>query len=618
MDKNKNRTDLLAAGRKKLQQFRQKNSKGNNSKSSGKSGKSGRDASAGADDEAAVTPQNAVDGAIHDTVANDSVATTDELSGKAGIVETATPAGTAHIPIEDSGEDDTKSAQSVDEEVLHKGGSSSLLHEDGKHNVPGTSDPMIPKERFADSSIPLPLTVDFSSQLERQLGEEQVTDVGTMQEVGSSSGYQIDKVGLKQLVEDLSIYSNEFVETAGDDKITDSGNALTEEATHIATQVSEPNDASLSGFVTNDADEAQERNDHSVGTCTLPEPVEVLAVSVEVAGQEREGLSSGSTNEVKKDMLDESSGYGVDNNEDTRASFVVIDAERSLELKIDDTETSLGCKQVDLSSGLDGSLIKLSQLAEILRILDEEEFRFLFMSRESSLDKYRDTHKMKNDESIDHESFERLKEQLYVASFSKDASHLMLSEHQKLIDEISEANASSIEVQRKNEVFAEEIAQCRYELQEVLSQREELQKQLRFSKAELESFAAKVDELQNKLEMTQGDMSSLSSELFDSRNSVEALQSENEKLNGSLKMISEEKRTLLEENQNIVHENEKFTGELAQCKASLDSLQKDIVVLTENLNLLGDERMRLEEEKDALICENTKLLADLAEHIRVQ
>lgn len=39
MDKNKNRTDLLAAGRKKLQQFRkQKDTKG--SKSSGKSGKS--------------------------------------------------------------------------------------------------------------------------------------------------------------------------------------------------------------------------------------------------------------------------------------------------------------------------------------------------------------------------------------------------------------------------------------------------------------------------------------------------------------------------------------------------------------------------------------------------
>ncbi|KAL0324009.1 UNVERIFIED_CONTAM: hypothetical protein Scaly_2368000 [Sesamum calycinum] len=184
-----------------------------------------------------------------------------------------------------------------------------------------------------------------------------------------------------------------------------------------------------------------------------------------------------------------------------------------------------------------------------------------------------------------------------------DAFHIQLSEEQKLIDEISAVNNSLIEVQGKNEIFAEEIVQSRYELQKVVEEKEEIQKQLHFSKAEVEGFAAKVNELQSKLEMAQGEVSSLSLELADCRNLVEVLQTENENLNGSFKTMTEEKNKLTEEKGIILLENEKMTEELADSKASVESLQ----------TLLRDGRRRLEEENDSMVRENSKLLANLAE-----
>ncbi|KAI3468410.1 hypothetical protein Pfo_025073 [Paulownia fortunei] len=622
MEKNKNRTDLLAAGRKKFRQ--KKDSKGNNSKFSGKAGKSGRDTTASAATEAAVTQQHATDGerSMHDaedtialsesssrvdSVTIDTAAATDELSEKAGIFERASLAGAAEFPLEGSGVDETRLNQSaddgcdVDSGVPWKDGSSSLVLEDVKYNVPGASDTMILEEKSAESSTSL--LIDFSSELERQHAEEQLTDVGAMQEVGSSSGNQIDKGMVSQLEGDGSLSLYDFNETAGDNTVADSGNTPAEEEIHVATLLSKTDDASLTGSATNYAEEAPEGHDHSVVTGPLTESGMVSTVSSIVTGQQREGILAGLSNEEKTEMLNESGSHGGFHSEGTQGSSGFSGAERFSEFKTNDTAKSLGCKQVDLSSVLDGSVVKLSQLAEILRILDEDEFRFLFMSRESSLEKFRDTDQMNVQESVVHDAFERLKEQLYVTSFSKDAFHLQLCEHQKLINEICAVNASIIEVQGKNEIFAEEIMQCRYELQEAVSEREVLQKQLHFSKAEVEGFAAKVNELQNKLEMAQGEMSSLSSELIDCRNLVEALQAENVNLNEGFKVMTKEEKKLSEENGTILLENEKMTGELAQSKASLESLQ----------TLLRDDRRRHEEENDAMVHENSKLCADLAE-----
>ncbi|KAK4435693.1 hypothetical protein Salat_0732800 [Sesamum alatum] len=630
MDKSKSRTDLLAAGRKKLQQFRQKkDGKGSNSKSSGKAGKSGRDTTVGtaaeaeAEAEAAVTQQHAAheERSTHDAndtitlsestcrvdpVASDATSATGELSTKSGVLEIPSRAGAVEFPLEGSEVGETRLNQSanngldVHTGVPEQGGLSSLVREDEKYDEPGSSDPMALREKSADSSASVPIY--YSYELERQHGEEQVTDVGAMQEVGSSSGDQIDKGMVTQLEIDGSLSSNDISETAGDNMRADSGNTPANEETLVATQPSKTDNASITEIAANDAEEAQKMHRHSVVTVPLTETGLVSIVSSTVTCQQREGISSGSSNEEKTEMLDVSGGYdGLHTESIQEASSG--DAEKFSEFQDNDTAISLSCKQVDLSSVLDGGLIKLSQLADILQILDEDEFRFLFMSRESSLERFRDIDKRNVYASVANDAFERLKEQLYVTSFSKDAFHLQLSEEQKLIDEISAVNNSLIEVQGKNEISAEEIVQSRYELQKVVAEKEELQKQLDFSKAEVEGFAAKVNELQSKLEMAQVEMSSLSLELVDCRNLVEVLQTENEKLIGGFKTMTEEKNKLTVEKGIILLENEKMTGELADSKASLESLQ----------TLLRDDRRRLEEEIDSMVRENSKLLANLAE-----
>ncbi|KAL3844322.1 hypothetical protein ACJIZ3_001725 [Penstemon smallii] len=704
MDKNKNRTDLLAAGRKKLQQFRQKkDNKGNNSKSSSKAVKSGRDAGVDSAIESAETQQNVADGKEStldvedtitssesssrvDTVAIDTGVSTDTLSEKADSFETASSAVAVEFPSEGSEKEDG---------IQPKGGTSSVVPEDENHNVPGISDPIVLRDKSADSSIPLP--IDSSSQLERHHGEEQVTDVGAMQEVGSSSSNQNDKGGVK-LVEGHGSLSNEFSGTAGDHVISDVGNTEAEEGTHVASQLRKPDDTLSSDIAINDSVEVQKTmptvgsdmtdqlredissglpneektgfindsvgydgvtqieghgtlsnvfsgtvGDHVMsdsGNTEAEEPTRVAsklthdaeeahdkhnlssvisstqsetvpALSSEMTYQQREDISSGLLNEEKTGILDVSVGSDCGPSEGTKASSAVTDEAKSLE--IDYSTKSLGCKEVDLSSGLNGSLIKLSQLAEILQILDEDEVRFLFMSIESYSVKSKDTDKMEVSDYVVHDAFDRLKEHLYVTSFSKDTFHLQLSEHQKLFDEISAANASLSNFQGENEVLTEQIAVCRNELQEAISEKEEIDKQLHSSKTEVEVLSAHISDLENKFEMTQGDMSILSSELVECRNFVEALQAENISLNGSVAMMSEVKKKLLEENGIILLENDNIKGELAQCKASLESLQKKEVELTENLTLIRDERSRFEEEKNYIVHENSKLLADLAE-----
>ncbi|KAL3613853.1 hypothetical protein CASFOL_041927 [Castilleja foliolosa] len=563
MEKNKNRTDLLAAGRKKLQQFRQKKDvKGNSSKSSAKTSKSGHAS----------------------TAASDNATGTDKFSERVGIPEILPLAGDSELPLQGSGVDKTILNQSdddgrdLDSGFPEKDGSASLAL-DTEVNVSGASETMVPEEKFEDSSTSLP--IEFESQHEEEPESDRLLCLKwAMQEVGSSRQSQIDMEMPTQIEGDGNVSSNDLSATAGENKTAESGNTMRGEQTD--------KEANETGFATTDVkEEATEGHDHAIVTGPLTGSV--------VTDMQREGVLPGSSVEEKTEMLNVSEGY-------VEASSDFSDVEKLSELKTDETADSLQYKQVDLSSVLDGNVIKLFQLAKILRILDEDEFRFLVTSRELPLEKIRDSEEIKIHDSVGHDAFERLKEQLYVTSFSKDAFHLQLSEQQTLTNEIFAVNASLADFQVKNINLAEEIAKCRHELQGVVSERDELQKQLHSSKAEVEGFLTKIDEVQKKLELSEEEMSSLSTELIDCRILVEDLRADNENLNGSLKVMTEEREKLSEENGFILLENEKMTGELAQSKDSLESLQ----------TLLRDDRRLLEEKNDSMVRENCKLHADLA------
>ncbi|XP_022878871.1 COP1-interactive protein 1 isoform X2 [Olea europaea var. sylvestris] len=613
MDKNKNRTDLLAAGRKRLQQFRQKkDNKGNTSKSSGKSSNSGHDASTNAPSEPVPKPNKV---AVRERSGHDAEyhiplsESTDDLSAKTGIFGTTElVAGTVKFPLEDSGVAETKWDNSsgdghddVDLSIAHGGRYSSIHPEDVDHNMSGTLDLVVPKEESTESSISLP--IGFSSHPEKKHGEEQVTD-----EVGTSGEIQVNAGSVMQLEGESRLSSNEFDDGAGGHMVPVSGSVEVAEVTQLDTQ-REPDDSSSSVVAINDADDAQGRH----VTQPLPDSEVISATSSEVIGLRREDLLSDSSFREKTEMVSVSGDYA----EGTQVNFGDSNAERSFEFNTNVAEKSIGQKKVNLPSGSDGSLISLSQLSDILQSLDEDEFRFLFMSRELSSETLRSTDNVKVHEHFFNDAFEQIKEHLYLTSFARDAFRLQISEHQQFADEISMASTSLNEVQGKNEVLAKELAQCRSEVKELVSGREELQKQLHFSIFEVEELSAKVNELQNKLETNQGDLSILNSELLDSRNLVETLQIKNENLNQSSNLMTKEKNKLQEENEHTVLENEKMARELAQCQASLELLRSEIIDLTENLASLREERRKLEDDKEFVVHENEKLLADLSNYKRM-
>ncbi|KAL0312224.1 UNVERIFIED_CONTAM: hypothetical protein Sradi_5621700 [Sesamum radiatum] len=179
MDKSKNRTDLLAAGRKKLQQFRQKkDGKGSNSKSSGKAGKGGRDTTVGtaaeAEAESAVTQQHAADeersthgandtitlsestGRV-DPVASDATSASGELSAKSGVLEVASLSGAVEFPLEGSGVGETRLNESasngldVHAGVPEQGVLSSLVPEAVKYDEP------VPQIQWLLESLQIPV-----------------------------------------------------------------------------------------------------------------------------------------------------------------------------------------------------------------------------------------------------------------------------------------------------------------------------------------------------------------------------------------------------------------------------------------------------------------------------
>ncbi|XP_042035318.1 early endosome antigen 1-like [Salvia splendens] len=576
-----------------LQQFRQKkDNKGNNSKPSGKGGKSGSDKTAGTVSEAAGELSNHDTGDTVDvsesssgvvaeasdtatesiprveTVASDAASRVDPVTSESPVSNKDTSAkgkvgiacllDVAGFPSEGSKTDNTSDGHDVDIRASPEDGSSSLVLEDTTINVPA----MVLEERLGDSNLLLP--TDFSSGLEREHGEEQVTDVGAMQEVGGSGGNETDD----RMVIFLNGDSNPPTDDASDsiaERTADSGNRFAEENFSVATQLSKIDDASLTDSVANYAGENEEPRDHSFGTSPLTES-SMMSTSVAM-GHERDVTSFGPNDEKPEavNLLD---------TEGSQANSGFFEVERSYKVKSN----------------------------EILQVLDQDEFRYIFMSRESSAEKPRNADKSQATDGVIHDSFERLKEHLYMTSLSKDACYLQLSEHLKGIDGIA-VNSSLVEVEGKNDTIAKEIVQCRNELQEALSEKVELEKQLQLSRSEADVFAAKVNELQNKLEMTPGEISGILSELVECRNLVQALQSENENLNVSFKVMIEEKNKLSQESRNVLLENEKITEELYQHRVSLESFQ----------TLIQDYRKRLEQENYGLISENSKLLAGLAE-----
>ncbi|KAJ8538790.1 hypothetical protein K7X08_030086 [Anisodus acutangulus] len=609
MDKNKSRTDLLTAGRKKLQQFRQKKDcKG------GKSSKASRSAGDATPDLVDVTAKSdQVPDGEKPLRRGDDTSTSSESLTKKGLpakhaeappldesnnVDTAeTAPASGKLVKEDAGgpeaalNSDSGDQGIVDSSSISEHANAEMVNEDVKDDhleAPGIIASDVPIKSSA-TDVP----VEFSSyssadeavahqvEVERLHVQEQVTDVGTMQESHNSGSKKGDSSSEVEVEGDKNLPLNEPSETSISQTATLVGDEGKEETKAEYIQLSEPNNVPSTVLATQNAEIAEDR------------------------GHQMEDAVSGSRNEEKLEIPSVAGDYRDE---------VQISDSRGIT-----SENSVENKMVNISSRSDASFISLSQLAEVVRDLDEDDFRFLFMRRDS----------VANAPSLKlFDTFEKLKEQLYLASLVKDVSCLQLAEeselqmelsrqHHKLTDQISAAKASSTELVEKNDILADQLAQSRSEFQLIVSERDDLQKQLHISKGEVRELSERINELQSKLETSLGESASLSSEMVDCRNLVATLQVRNESLIGSLNLLSEENKKLLEEKENLVLENEKLGTDLAQSKALFGSLQLDNEELSQNFTSLSEEKMKLHGEKEYLISENEKLVAQLSDYKNV-
>lgn len=602
-NKNQNRTDLLAAGRKKLQQFRQKKD-GKGGKSS-KASRSAGDATPDLVDATAKLDQ--VPAGKKPLRKNDGTPTSSESLTKKDL-----PAKHAETPLDESNNVDT---------VETTPGSGKLVKEDaGKLEAALNSD-------SGDQVI-----VDSSSITEHanaKMGNEDVKDdlleapriIASDVSIESSAtdvpvefpsySSAVEAVAHQVEVERLHVQEQESHNSGS--KKGDSSSELEIEGDKRL-PLNEPSETSISQRATLVGDEDEEETQAENIQFSEPNnvPSTLLAIpNTEIAedrGHQMEDAVFGSRKEEKLEMPSGSGEY-----ENYRDEVQISDSRDII------SENSVENKMVNISSKSDASYISLCQLAEVVRDLGEDDFKFLLTCRDlapsaSSLKLF--------------DVFEELKEQLYLASLVKDVSCLQLMEesehqmelsrqHHKLTDLISAAKASSTELGEKNDVLADQLAQSRSEFQLIVSERDDLQKQLHISKGEVGEFSDRINELQTKLEMSLGENASLSSEMVDCRNLVATLQVRNESLIGSLNLLSEENKKLLEEKENLVLENKKLGTDLAQSKAFFRSLQLDNEDLSRNFTSLSEEKMKLHGEKEHLISENEKLFAQSLDYKNV-
>ncbi|KAM3687682.1 hypothetical protein ACJW31_10G092800 [Castanea mollissima] len=556
MDKNKSRTDLLAAGRKKLQQYRQKKEgKGSAShgKSSKKSGKS--DQHEGDADESSTTPVPTVSSKVtereiapHD--GSDLETVESSLSHSTGISEPDTSSMQSREDQEADGLDSKQSDRTSEIELA--------------------GDRQLPLYEHGESAETLSRMTSVETSMEETYCEAEET--GQQGEVSASDG---------------TLLSDEF----------------------------------------------------SASVSTLQEAGEISAVNPSMTNWQRQEMALDSPYGESSNMTFQSGDYGKGREErvqtdlDSRTAAEGYNQQYMSDGSFMPEGESLERPEKKIASLAGGwtvspvadiSATSLLQLAELIRGLNEEEFRFLLKSRESITNAESGTGSYTFAEYGFTDLLERLKEELYLTYFTKDIFHLQLAEqselqmgldHQQhqLVDEISLLNASLNEVREKNQFLVEELAQCRSELQSVTTGREELQDQFRTVKAEVEEFSARACELQNSLERSEGDLLTRLTELADCKSLVAALQVENNNLEGTIFSVNEERNKLADEKEFLFRENEKLLIELAENKSLMAALHVESSSLNESLALVMEERQKLEEDKKHLSREKEKRSVELAD-----
>ncbi|KAG2655990.1 nuclear mitotic apparatus protein 1-like [Panicum virgatum] len=259
--------------------------------------------------------------------------------------------------------------------------------------------------------------------------------------------------------------------------------------------------------------------------------------------------------------------------------------------------------------------------------------------------------------------FEDIQRHLYSVTLSRDFLQLQLDETaglysaatQQSSDETTKFQLLLKETEETKLAVSKELHQCRHELSEVITVKGELELITASLKEEINTSNLRCAHLESELHSSKENTQQIQSELADSRLLLEALQKENLELTASLTFEKEAKKAVEEQRDHLSSDNRKLLSELsglelslasmkqemdagssrcevlefelrssnenlehtltelANCRALLESLQKDNLELSADFASEKEAKKKLEEDNVDLCNEMGRLSSDLSE-----
>ncbi|CAN8273307.1 unnamed protein product [Cochlearia groenlandica] len=638
MDKKKNRNDPLAAGRQKLQQFRQKKadkgtdqkkdskgstSQGKSSKKSGKSEKHERKPDTSAISEEAEAPSHvAAEGITSNVESGEHVSDSPQTSANALAQEYVTVHGSSLEPVTPQPGNITSTSDSGAElrtDVVNSENDISISLSTKEENmksidigVAGKVDLLTPDRADSEKGV---THDDASINVDGSFAASGNVVEGEGVEIASGSG-NVEKPdqpsSLHEFIPDVSL-----IRTRGD-HVTDVGEMQEEDGslkeqffessakedvdrTVTEEKQTSPEVAVSSSFATH----------FSEGSSVTIDSVELEGLDEKVKSQQIRGAAE--HNEDKPD-----SSIEFCDNQDHMLSAEpeessVVDVSSQLQLPESVTSGFLSHEEhPTLNPSGEASAahvhecrsVSFLQLMDIVQGLGPDEFQVLCNTRAATSSTAPGT-----------SSLERLGEALIVSSTTEEILNAQLTEqshlqnefdhqHNQLIAEISQLRALHNQVTTRNDFLVDELSECQSKLYAATSSNEKLENQLLATEAQVEDFTAKVNELQLSLEKSLLDLSEVKEKLIN-------LQVENDTLVAIVSSGDDEKKGLLEVKESNNYKIKNLSSELCNWKNSAAVLKEEVELLENTIGPLKDENRNLVKEKCNVLDETKKLQDEL-------
>ncbi|KAL5213073.1 hypothetical protein ABZP36_023920 [Zizania latifolia] len=259
--------------------------------------------------------------------------------------------------------------------------------------------------------------------------------------------------------------------------------------------------------------------------------------------------------------------------------------------------------------------------------------------------------------------FEDIRKHLYLTTLSRDFLQLQMDEGAKLNSHVTQQYSDKVinlqvvleETEKSKLAVCEELQQCRNELSNMNNMNEELELTVASLKEGINTSNNKCDHLEFELHASKENSQQILKELAGCRAMLEAVQKENLELNANLAFEKEARKEVEEQRDHLSDENKKILSnlsdlelslaslkeefnygsnryanlecelrsskenmehtlvELASCRALLETLQKDNLELYSNSSFEKEANKKLEEDNLCLSNEKQNLLLDLSE-----